>query len=86
MGFEPLVNQRLLPPTFPRYTRLRTRREALQYLEDLVSRIRQCGKVAHTSTFQQAMVSLLKCSEVCQIHFLIVARRDCLNSALMLQV
>lgn len=57
MGFEPLVNQRLLPPTFPRYTRLRTRREALHYLDELVTRIRQCGKVTHTHTFHQAMVS-----------------------------
>ncbi|KAF2364702.1 NatC N(alpha)-terminal acetyltransferase Mak10 subunit [Trinorchestia longiramus] len=64
MGFEPLVNQRLLPPTFPRYTRLRTRREALQYLDELVSRIRQCGKVTHTHTFLQAMEFLEKFSEL----------------------
>lgn len=64
MGFEPLVNQRLLPPTFPRYTRLRTRRESMQYLESMVTRIRQCGEVTHTRTFQQAMEFLEKFSEL----------------------
>lgn len=64
MGFEPLVNQRLLPPTFPRYTRLRTRREALHYLDELVTRVRQCGKITHTHTFHQAMEFLEKFSEV----------------------
>ena len=64
MGFEPLVNQRLLPPTFPRYTRLRTRREALSYLEDMVMRIRNCGKITNCTTFQLALDFLEKFSEM----------------------
>ncbi|GBP13217.1 N-alpha-acetyltransferase 35, NatC auxiliary subunit [Eumeta japonica] len=35
MGFEPMINQRLLPPTFPRYTRIKLRSEALQYFDEL---------------------------------------------------
>ncbi|XP_076029475.1 N-alpha-acetyltransferase 35 isoform X2 [Oratosquilla oratoria] len=55
MGFEPLVNQRLLPPTFPRYTRLRTRKEAMHYLEELVTRIRHITKITHCSGFHSAL-------------------------------
>ena len=32
-GFEPLANQRLLPPTFPRVTEIRERGSALKYLQ-----------------------------------------------------
>ncbi|GAB1609824.1 N-alpha-acetyltransferase 35, NatC auxiliary subunit-like [Argonauta hians] len=38
MGFEPLVNQRLLPPTFPRYTMIKSREEALNYMENQLLR------------------------------------------------
>lgn len=56
MGFEPLVNQRLLPPTFPRYTRLRTRKEAMHYLEEMVARLRHITKITHCTTFHSALV------------------------------
>ncbi|XP_055956276.1 N-alpha-acetyltransferase 35, NatC auxiliary subunit [Patella vulgata] len=36
VGFEPLINQRLLPPTFPRYTVIKDRSEAILYVEELV--------------------------------------------------
>ncbi|XP_021369661.1 N-alpha-acetyltransferase 35, NatC auxiliary subunit-like isoform X1 [Mizuhopecten yessoensis] len=39
MGFEPLVNQRLLPPTFPRYTIIKSREAALEYMETLLNRL-----------------------------------------------
>ncbi|XP_042225794.1 N-alpha-acetyltransferase 35, NatC auxiliary subunit-like isoform X2 [Homarus americanus] len=55
MGFEPLVNQRLLPPTFPRYTRLRTRKEAMNYLEEMVGRLRHITKITHCTTFHTAL-------------------------------
>jgi hypothetical protein len=32
-GFEPLANQRLLPPTFPRVTEIRERSSALRYIQ-----------------------------------------------------
>nr|XP_053647736.1 N-alpha-acetyltransferase 35, NatC auxiliary subunit-like [Cherax quadricarinatus] len=55
MGFEPLVNQRLLPPTFPRYTRLRTRKEAMNYLEEMVGRLRHITKITHCTSFHSAL-------------------------------
>merc|ERR1719219_3039338 len=39
IGFEPLANQRLLPPTFPRYTEIVGRAEAVAYLSALVGRL-----------------------------------------------
>ncbi|CAC5376619.1 NAA35 [Mytilus coruscus] len=39
MGFEPLVNQRLLPPTFPRYTVIKSREECISYMETLMNQL-----------------------------------------------
>ncbi|KAL5004056.1 hypothetical protein ScPMuIL_017512 [Solemya velum] len=39
MGFEPLVNHRLLPPTFPRYTVIRSRPDSINYLDSLLKRL-----------------------------------------------
>lgn len=57
LGFEPLVNQRLLPPTFPRYTHIKSRPEAYQYLEDLISRLKQACRVSACTSFHSALVS-----------------------------
>ncbi|CAB1321655.1 unnamed protein product [Coregonus sp. 'balchen'] len=40
MGFEPLVNQRLLPPTFPRYAKIIKREEMVNYFSKLIDRIK----------------------------------------------
>jgi len=45
MGFEPLINQRLLPPTFPRYTTIRSRDETVDYFAALVQRLSQFAGV-----------------------------------------
>ncbi|KAB7494007.1 N-alpha-acetyltransferase 35, NatC auxiliary subunit [Armadillidium nasatum] len=63
LGFEPLVNQRLLPPTFPRYTRLRTRKEAMAYLEEMVTRVKHCLKITHCTMFQTSLEFIEKFSE-----------------------
>ena len=39
VGFEPFANQRLLPPTFPRYTEIKARASAISYLQSLVERL-----------------------------------------------
>ncbi|CAG2221312.1 MAK10 [Mytilus edulis] len=39
MGFEPLVNQRFLPPTFPRYTVIKSREECVSYMETLMNQL-----------------------------------------------
>uniref|UniRef100_A0A8C2GXW1 N-alpha-acetyltransferase 35, NatC auxiliary subunit n=1 Tax=Cyprinus carpio TaxID=7962 RepID=A0A8C2GXW1_CYPCA len=45
MGFEPLVNQRLLPPTFPRYAKIIKREEMVNYFSKLIERIKTVCKV-----------------------------------------
>ncbi|KAI2798985.1 N-alpha-acetyltransferase 35 NatC auxiliary subunit [Blomia tropicalis] len=32
LGFQPLINQRLLPPSFPRYTKIKSRSDTVNYL------------------------------------------------------
>ncbi|KXJ05162.1 N-alpha-acetyltransferase 35, NatC auxiliary subunit, partial [Exaiptasia diaphana] len=49
LGFEPLVNQRLLPPSFPRYVSVFGREAAVDYLQVVVKRlIHVCGVVEYT--------------------------------------
>ncbi|XP_013177361.1 PREDICTED: N-alpha-acetyltransferase 35, NatC auxiliary subunit isoform X1 [Papilio xuthus] len=55
MGFEPMINQRLLPPTFPRYTRIKPRAEALQYFDELVTRLRHAWKITSCTNFHTAL-------------------------------
>lgn len=55
MGFEPMINQRLLPPTFPRYTRIKPRAEALQYFDEIVSRLRHAWKITSCPNFHTAL-------------------------------
>ncbi len=55
MGFEPLVNQRLLPPTFPRYTKMKSRIEAVDYLESFISRLRRVCKIYECTSFNSAL-------------------------------
>lgn len=55
MGFEPLVNQRLLPPTFPRYTKIKSRIEAVNYLESLIHRLKHVCKIYSYPAFHSAL-------------------------------
>ncbi|XP_054724414.1 N-alpha-acetyltransferase 35, NatC auxiliary subunit-like [Uloborus diversus] len=55
LGFEPLVNQRLLPPTFPRYTKIKTRKESTEYLALLVSRLRSICGITECIAFHSAL-------------------------------
>lgn len=55
LGFEPLINQRLLPPTFPRYTKIKPRNEALDYFEDMVERFKIVTKVQSIASLHQAL-------------------------------
>ena len=55
MGFEPLINQRLLPATFPRYTRLRNRQDSLNELEILIRRLMHVVRVKQMPCFHQAL-------------------------------
>ena len=46
MGFDRLVNQRLLPPTFPRYTATRSRESAVAHFRALADRLVAATSVA----------------------------------------
>ncbi|XP_046913396.2 N-alpha-acetyltransferase 35 [Dermatophagoides farinae] len=51
IGFEPLINQRLLAPSFPRYTKIKSRKETIQFLRELLQRIRKLLKVQEIEKF-----------------------------------
>ncbi len=55
LGFEPTVNQRLLPPTFPRYTEIRGREAAYSYLGSLIERVHEAIKISEVHTFHNAL-------------------------------
>lgn len=58
MGFEPLINQRLLPPTFPRYTVIRSRAESLGYITSLLQRLHTVTMVTELTSLHAALVIL----------------------------
>lgn len=51
LGFELLVNQRLLPPTFPRSTRIKSLEDTYIFFEGLLSRIKTMLKVTSLRDF-----------------------------------
>ncbi|PNF30562.1 N-alpha-acetyltransferase 35, NatC auxiliary subunit [Cryptotermes secundus] len=55
LGFDPLVNQRLLPPTFPRYTKIKSRIEALEYFDELLNRLKVVCKITSHTSFHSAL-------------------------------
>ncbi len=57
MGFEPLVNQRLLPPTIPRYAKIRCRDETMEYLLGLVDRLKAVCGITELTNLHVALVS-----------------------------
>lgn len=59
MGFSPRVNQRNLPPTFPRSAKIKDRLSSLQFLEELVHRLKLACKVIHQKDYHSALNFLL---------------------------
>lgn len=57
MGFEPLVNQRLLPPTFPRYAKIIKREEMAAYFGKLIERIKAVCDVINTTNLHGILVN-----------------------------
>lgn len=57
MGFEPLVNQRLLPPTFPRYAKIIKREEMVNYFSRLIERIKTVCEVVNLPNLHCILVS-----------------------------
>ncbi|KAL5288863.1 NAA35 family protein [Megaselia abdita] len=55
MGFSPRVNQRNVPPTFPRTTKIVDRETSLKFLEELVHRLKLACKVIYQKDFHSAL-------------------------------
>lgn len=55
MGFEPLVNQRLLPPTFPRYTKIRSRIDTMEYLDGMMTRLLQICSITQLTSLHDIL-------------------------------
>ena len=47
IGFDPTTNQRLLPPTFPRYAQMKDRAESYEYIKTMISEILNISDVSH---------------------------------------
>ncbi|XP_041369132.1 N-alpha-acetyltransferase 35, NatC auxiliary subunit-like isoform X2 [Gigantopelta aegis] len=65
MGFEPLINQRLLPPTFPRYTMIKTSSEAFEYFDNLFNKLQVVTGVPSLTTLHnilEVFTEFSKCS------------------------
>lgn len=58
-----MVNQRLLPPTFPRFTKFRERTSCFTYIDELVQRIKQACKVIHCTNYHTALNFFLEFSK-----------------------
>lgn len=59
MGFEPLVNQRLLPPTFPRYAKIIKREDMVAYFSKLIERIKAVCEVISITNLHGILVNTL---------------------------
>lgn len=57
MGFEPLVNQRLLPPTFPRYAKIIKREDMVAYFRKLIERIKAVCEVISITNLHGILVN-----------------------------
>lgn len=63
IGFSLMVNQRLLPPTFPRFTKFRDRTSCIHFLEELVQRLKLAARVIHCHTYHSALTFFLDFSK-----------------------
>ncbi|XP_022908455.1 N-alpha-acetyltransferase 35, NatC auxiliary subunit [Onthophagus taurus] len=64
MGFQPFINQRLLPPTFPRYTKIKPRKEAMVYFEIMIERFKNLTKIQSINSLHQALDFFIEFSKV----------------------
>lgn len=53
MGFEPTANQRLLPPTFPRFIQILSFQASCEYLKNLFTKLIELVKVPKMKTFDE---------------------------------
>lgn len=61
-SFEPYINQRLLPPTFPRQAAIVSRREGWKFVKEVVERMQSIAKVGESAaTFCSVLVRSCFC-------------------------
>ena len=53
MGFEPSINQRLLPPTFPRFIKIQSFESTCEYLNQLFNKLSELLKASKMKTFSE---------------------------------
>jgi len=70
MGFDPTVNQRLLPPTFPRFIRVYSFESTIEQLDQLLNQLNDSIKVTDLTLFQQLFEFCLEFSNRNQSVFL----------------
>ncbi|XP_005091639.1 N-alpha-acetyltransferase 35, NatC auxiliary subunit isoform X2 [Aplysia californica] len=63
MGFEPLINQRLLPPTFPRYTIIKPRLDSLDYIGVLVQTLQGVTTVPELASLHNTLEAFMDFSK-----------------------
>lgn len=69
MGFSPTVNQRILPPTFPRYTKIKARDVSISFFEELVQRTKQACKIIHCVNYHSALVKIAPTNRAIRFRF-----------------
>lgn len=62
MGFEPFVNQRLLPPTFPRFIRIQSFESTVNILTEFLTELSNSFKALDAITFHSLFEFCLKFS------------------------
>jgi hypothetical protein len=70
MGFEPYVNQRLLPPTFPRFIRIHSFEVSIKTFNEILNQVTSTLKIFEFETFQSLFDFCLKFSNNNQSVFL----------------
>ena len=63
MGFEPLINQRLLPPTFPRYTVIKPREDSLKYVHTLFEKLQEILTIPELGTLHNVLEAFMDFSK-----------------------
>ena len=82
MGFEPSINQRLLPPTFPRYICIQTFESTLNELNRFINDYERILEINKMKNYYQIFVSFKNDLHGAEDLFFIFNRILCLNLAI----
>jgi len=82
MGFDPLINYKLLPPAYPRCMTIKSRPDTLDYLKNLLVKLRRC--IAISNEFNQSR-SFIKRVEAVENFTKYFAPKSCVISRSFLQ-